>query len=225
MGFLIQQRLSTGHRWCCPVQRDLIHTFDTEDAAWARVDRAIELKRLMGDKHNIRVVTGDDEVPIDYIAEQQKIIDGLKLEVAKRDALLADLGIPFTELDDIYQHADDLAKGAAASPLGAKLDAQETAMYAELMKITDEVRILAGDPGAIKPKPVVETREATSCGLMFRLVAKDGRATAWCSYAGVAYLDGWATATDYYLADGTKFPILTADEMLKFISAGEASQS
>lgn len=67
------------------------------------------------------------------------------------------------------------------------------------------------------PKPTVEQREGPGWSepFQFRLVSADGkRETNWVGYTDIAYLDGWAVATDYYLGDGTKLEPMRADEML-----------
>lgn len=73
------------------------------------------------------------------------------------------------------------------------------------------------------PKPTVEQREGPGWSepFRFRLVSADGkRETNWVGYTDIAYLDGWAVATDYYLGDGTKLEPMRADEMLAATATG-----
>lgn len=60
--------------------------------------------------------------------------------------------------------------------------------------------------------------EDTSNEFKFRLVRDDGKCSGWAGYTQIAYLDGMCTATNYYLGDGTKFPILSTDDMIKRIA-------
>ena len=67
------------------------------------------------------------------------------------------------------------------------------------------------------PKPTVEVQN-TKHSFLYRLVsAVDGRATNWTDYTGIATIDGYATATDYYLGDGTHFPIMPVDEFMELV--------
>ena len=72
----------------------------------------------------------------------------------------------------------------------------------------------------MNPKPTVEVYDEPD-GFRFRLVGRDGKKTGWANYTGVCYLDGWVTATEYYLPRTLALAAITPDEFCKLTATGE----
>ena len=60
----------------------------------------------------------------------------------------------------------------------------------------------------LAPTPILEVVN-TGKEFKFRLVASNGKATRWAGYTGVAYLNGYCTATEYSLPKHIAMQVIT----------------